>query len=125
MGEAPVTHGLLREAGLSLLPIHGTQWTVEDGTFSQEESQDPHEAELRKALQELEDDLTVAEFLRRHFAGPEYDRLRHSIERDGRGLRRGRPGTGQHLGASRRVDGMADEANKLASPLAMVPSSNF
>jgi monoamine oxidase len=80
-GEAPVTHGLLREAGLSLLPIHGTQWTVEDGKFSREESEDPHEAELHKALQKLKDDLTVAEFLRRHFAGPEYDRLRHSIER--------------------------------------------
>jgi monoamine oxidase len=80
-GEAPVTHGLLREAGLSLLPIHGKQWTVEDGKFSREESQDPHEAELHKAVQELKDDLTVAEFLRRHFAGPEYDRLRHSIER--------------------------------------------
>src|SRR6202790_3882098 len=80
-GEAPVTHGLLREAGLSLLPIHGKQWTVEDGKFSREESQDPHEAELHKAVQALKDDLTVAEFLRRHFAGPEYDRLRHSIER--------------------------------------------
>jgi monoamine oxidase len=32
-------------------------------------------------LQELKEDLTVAEFLRRHLAGPEYDRLRHSIER--------------------------------------------
>src|SRR6202166_3592415 len=80
-GEAPVTHGLLREARLSLLPIQGTQWTVEDGKFSREESQDPHEVELHKALQELKDDLTVAEFLRRRFAGPEYARLRHSIER--------------------------------------------
>jgi monoamine oxidase len=80
-GEAPVTHGLLREAGLSLLPIHGTQWTVQDGKFSREQSQDPHEAELHKALQELKDDLTVAEFLRRYFAGPKYDRVRHSIER--------------------------------------------
>jgi monoamine oxidase len=80
-GEAPVTHGLLREAGLSLLPIQGTQWTVEDGKFSRKESQDLHEAELHKALQGLKDDLTVAEFLRRHFAGSEYDRLRHSIER--------------------------------------------
>src|ERR1700726_3384366 len=80
-GEAPVTHGLLREAGLSLLPIQGTQWTVEDGKFSREQSQDPHEAELHKALQELKDDLTVAEFLRRRFAGPKYGRLRHSIER--------------------------------------------
>jgi monoamine oxidase len=43
-GEAPVTHGLLREAGLSLLPIQGTQWTVEDGKFSREESQDPHDS---------------------------------------------------------------------------------
>jgi monoamine oxidase len=67
--------------GLSLLPIRGTQWTVEERKFSREESQDTHEAELHKALQELKDDLTVAEFLRRHFAGPEYDRLRHSIER--------------------------------------------
>jgi monoamine oxidase len=80
-GEAPVTRSLLREAGLSLLPIQGTQWTVEDGKFSREESQDPHEAELHRGLQEVKDDLTVAEFLRRHFAGPKYDRLRHSIER--------------------------------------------
>jgi monoamine oxidase len=32
-------------------------------------------------LQDLTSDLTVAEFLRRHFAGPEYVRLRRSIER--------------------------------------------
>ncbi len=80
-GEAPVTHGLLREAGLSLLPIQGMQWTVQGGKFSREESRDTHEAELHKALQELKDDMTVAEFLRRHFAGPEYDRLRYSIKR--------------------------------------------
>src|SRR5258708_18353998 len=80
-GEAPVTHGLLREARLSLLTIEGAQWTVEDGWLSREEPQDPREAQLHKALQELKDDLTVAEFLRRHFAGSEYDRLRHSIKR--------------------------------------------
>jgi monoamine oxidase len=80
-GEAPVTHRLLREAGLSLLPIQGTQWTVQDGKFSRQESPAPHAAELHKALRELQDDLTVAEFLKRRFAGPEYDRLRHSTER--------------------------------------------
>jgi monoamine oxidase len=79
-GEAPVTHSLLREARLSLLPIEGAQWTVEGGKLSRE-PQDPHEAQLHRALQELKDDLTVAEFLRRNFAGPEYGRLRHSIER--------------------------------------------
>jgi monoamine oxidase len=80
-GEAPVTHGLLREAGLSLLPIRGTRWTMEDGKLVRGESQDPLEAELHKALQELKNDLPVAEFLRRYFAGPEHDRLRHSIKR--------------------------------------------
>jgi monoamine oxidase len=58
----------------------GAQWTVEDGKLSRE-PQDTHEAPLHRALQELKDDLTVAEFLRRYFAGPEYGRLRHSIER--------------------------------------------
>src|SRR3981189_1900945 len=80
-GEAPVTHGLLREAGLSLLPIQGTQWTAEDGKLSREGPQELREAEFHKALRELKDDLTVAEFLRRYFAGHEYGRLRHSIER--------------------------------------------
>jgi monoamine oxidase len=79
-GDAPVTHALLREAGLSLLPIRGTQWAVENGTFSKR-IRDPHEPELQKALQQLKDDLPVAEFLRRHFAGAKYQRLRHSIER--------------------------------------------
>jgi monoamine oxidase len=80
-GEAPVTHGLLREAGLSLLPIQGTRWTAENGKLARGDSQDPHEAELHKALQELKHDLTVTQFLRRHFAGPEYGGLRRAIER--------------------------------------------
>jgi monoamine oxidase len=34
-GQAPVTNGLLREAGLSLLTIEGMQWTVEDGRLAE------------------------------------------------------------------------------------------
>jgi monoamine oxidase len=122
-GEAPVTHGLLREAGLSLLPIHGTQWTVEDGKFSREESRDPHEAELHKALQELKDDLTVAEFLRRHFAGPKYDRLWHSIERMVEGYDAADPERASILAL--RDEWMADGVRKPASSAAMAPSSIF
>src|SRR3954471_17448111 len=80
-GEAPVTHGLLREAGLKLLPIQGTPRTIEDGKILRRDIQAPHQAELQKALQDLREDLTVAEFLRRHFASPLYDGLRRSIER--------------------------------------------
>ena len=53
---------------------------MEDGKFSREGSQDLHDAQLHNALKELKDDLTVADFLRRYFAGPKYHRLRHSIE---------------------------------------------
>jgi len=69
-GEAPSRMGLLREAGLSLLPIQGTQWTAEDGKLSREAPQELHEAEFHKALRELKDDLAVAEFLRRYSPTP-------------------------------------------------------
>ena len=80
-GEAPVTRALLREAGLSLEVIAGEQWTFDGGRLTREYRHDPHELELHVALRGLEDDITVAEFLRRHFAGPAYDELRHSVER--------------------------------------------
>ncbi len=80
-GEAPVTRALLREAGLSLLPVQGARWNGERGAFSRDDAPDPHTERLHQALAELKTDLTVGEFLERHFAGPEYGQLRHSIER--------------------------------------------
>jgi monoamine oxidase len=80
-GDAPVTRALLREAGLSLMPIEGMQRTVAEGKLWSEDPLEIHEAKLHAALRELKDDVTVAEFLRRRFAGSEYDRLRRSIER--------------------------------------------
>ena len=80
-GEAPVTRRLLREAGLSLLPIQGARWNVEHGAFSRDEAPDPHTDRLYQRLAELKADLTVADFLKQHFPGPEYSRLRHSIVR--------------------------------------------
>ncbi len=80
-GEAPVTRALLSEAGLSLTPIDGTRRTFVGGRFSDEDPLEIHQARLHAALDELKADLTVAEFLRRQFAGSEYDRLRRSITR--------------------------------------------
>src|ERR1700694_2708360 len=57
-GEAPVTRALLREAGLSLMPIEGTQRTVVEGKLSSENSLEIHEAKLHTALRELKDDVT-------------------------------------------------------------------
>src|SRR5262249_9521968 len=78
-GEAPVTRGLLREAGLRLLPIQGGRWSVDNGVLSRDEPVDPYTNRLHQMLTELKSDLTVAEFLQLHFAGPEYDRLRRSV----------------------------------------------
>ena len=78
-GDAPVTLGLLRKARLSILPIEGKAWTVAEGKFSTR-AQDPYMPEFHQALQRLDEDLPIAEFLRRHFAGSEYGPLRRSIE---------------------------------------------
>ncbi|MFC7697359.1 MULTISPECIES: flavin monoamine oxidase family protein [Bradyrhizobium] len=80
-GEAPVTRALLREAGLSLQEIEGERWGFDGADIVREDRHDPHQAELHAVVRELNDDLTVADFLRRHFAGDEHARLRHSIER--------------------------------------------
>jgi monoamine oxidase len=80
-GEAPVTRALLREAGLALVSVHGTRWNVKHGIFSRDEAPDLSADRLRQALAELKVDVTVADFLKRHFAGPEHSRLRHSIVR--------------------------------------------
>jgi monoamine oxidase len=80
-GEAPVTRALLREAGLSLQEIEGEHWAFDGADIVRKDRHDPHEAELQAVLRDLRDDLTVAEFLRRHFAGDDYAPMRHSIER--------------------------------------------
>jgi choline dehydrogenase-like flavoprotein len=80
-GEAPITHRLLREAGLSTLPLQGARWNVEIGNFSRGDPPDPYADRLHQVLRESRSDMTVAAFLQQHFAGPEYSRLRCSIVR--------------------------------------------
>ncbi len=80
-GEAPVTRSLAREAGLTVRTIGGVQWSFDGTAFSRESPRDPYDERLHAALKDLTEDLTVADFLRRHFAGPDDARLRHSVER--------------------------------------------
>src|SRR5262249_7488586 len=80
-GVAPVTRALVREAGLSLLPIEGTRWGARNGAFSPNESRLAHAALLHRALSELKTDLPVAEFLKTHFANRQYTELRDAVKR--------------------------------------------
>jgi monoamine oxidase len=80
-GAAPVTRALMREAGLSLVPIEGGRWSTRKGALAPAESQLPHETLLDRVLIELKTDLPIAEFLRTHFAGQQYSELRDAVRR--------------------------------------------
>ena len=80
-GEAPLTRGLLREAGVGLLPVRGARWSVSQGTFVRDEMPDPSTGRFYERLAELKSDLTVTDFLAQNFPGPQYDRLRHFVLR--------------------------------------------
>jgi len=81
-GAAPVTRGLLREAGLAIAPRRGgTRWRAGRGALAPDEASTPDAGRFYRALMDLPADLPIAEFLERHFAGPRYEALRRAITR--------------------------------------------
>lgn len=80
-GEAPVTHGLLREAGLFAVPMQGARWRAEDGALTRNELLQPDAAQLQERLSTLKADMTVTAFLEQHFADPEHSQLRQAFVR--------------------------------------------
>jgi monoamine oxidase len=80
-GAAPVTRALMREAGLSLAPRHGTRWSARSGALQPAEPQLPHADQFYQALVAVTEDLPVAAFLATHFADRRYDELRRWVTR--------------------------------------------
>jgi monoamine oxidase len=80
-GAAAVTRAVMREAQLSLLPRAGTRWNARSGTLRPDEPSFPHADRFYRALTEVTADLPIAEFLEKHFAGPQYEELRRSVTR--------------------------------------------
>jgi monoamine oxidase len=80
-GDAPVTYGLLREAGLSSKPVQGARWHVQNGTFSRDDRPVPHIEALYQVLATLTSDMSVTALLDRYFAGPDFASLRQSVVR--------------------------------------------
>ncbi|CAL76202.1 putative amine oxidase (flavin-containing) [Bradyrhizobium sp. ORS 278] len=78
-GDAPVTRGLLAEAGLAAQSIAGERWHVDNGVFSRRDPADRQMEQLYRVLAELDADLTVTALLDRHFAGAEFAALRDSV----------------------------------------------
>ena len=80
-GSAPLTRALMHEAGLSLQRRAGTRWSTRAGALLPDNSSLPHASRFHQALQAVEVDLPIADFLQTHFAGRQYDALRRSITR--------------------------------------------
>lgn len=78
-GEAPVTHALMAEAGLTSTPVDGARWYVTDGAFSREDPADRQMRQLHRVARQLDEDMTVTALLDRHFAGAEFAALRKSV----------------------------------------------
>jgi len=120
-GEAPVTHGLVARGGLSPAADQGYPMTAEDGKLRGRHLKNFMRRSSTKLLRELRTIWRVAEFLRRYFRHPQYDRFRRSIERDGRGYD-GLIPSGQYVWAFSDDGWMAEGVRKRASPAATAPS---
>jgi monoamine oxidase len=75
-GEAPLTRGLLREAGMGWQDTTGDTYQVRDGKIQDEGAFFAHLPLLLEKLQALDHDLPLADFLAREFAGEEHAALR-------------------------------------------------
>jgi monoamine oxidase len=78
-GDLPVTLNLLKEAGIDVLPASGEMWQYNNGQFKQEYEQTEHWDLLMEKLGELEQDITIGDFLEKEFGGDRYAALGRSV----------------------------------------------
>ncbi len=77
-GHLPVTLSLLDEAGIRYSPFRPRFYTIRKGRFDEQHHDHDHWDELLEKLASLPHDLTLTEFLTRHFDGAEYTELRQA-----------------------------------------------
>ena len=85
-GQLPLTFSLLKEAGLTSIPVTGRMRRVKNGQWQEQEDFTIDWDLLMRRLHELENDMTMADFLRTRFAGDEYAALRFSVQRFAEGF---------------------------------------
>ena len=78
-GEAPITKSLMKEAGWTLVPEEGEIWSVRGGELSVLKFFVQENEELKKKLDGLKEDISIADFLEQNL-DPEKDvELKNSI----------------------------------------------
>lgn len=85
-GEAAITKSLIRESGLTLIPMDGEVWSVRGSEITKSiggPTNDPeflaHKDILHEKLQALAKDVSIAEFLDNNFSEEKYAGLRNWI----------------------------------------------
>ena len=78
-GHLPLTLQLLKEAGTGREETGGGIWRAQDGRLTREDDFIEQSGLLTKHLDELREDITIADFLDRFFSAPQHEKLRNSI----------------------------------------------
>ncbi|MGI4021008.1 MAG: flavin monoamine oxidase family protein [Janthinobacterium lividum] len=78
-GELPLTLKLLKEAGIKYEPVSGDNFQAKNGEIKQSEFFMEHWDEFEKALNEVQDDQSLEQFLQQYFHEEKYIGLRKSV----------------------------------------------
>src|SRR5688572_16597821 len=78
-GELPLTKALMKEAKVSYRAGHGRVWNVINNRLSGGKFFDEGWNELMDGLQQLEQDITIGEFLEKYFSDPKHESLVQSV----------------------------------------------
>lgn len=78
-GDAPITKGLIKEAGLTLIREAGDVWNARSGDFTVHKSFIDGNLELKERLAQLKEDVSISDFLDKNFDSSKYKDLKNSI----------------------------------------------
>jgi monoamine oxidase len=80
-GDLPLTKSILEEASIPYQKGDGKVWQVEEGKLEQGNFFIDGWDEMLEKLKQLEQDISIAAFLRKYFGASQYDELRESVTR--------------------------------------------
>lgn len=79
-GNLPITLGLLKEAGIGTTNVNFEIWQYNNGAFSQSSEFVERWDEFLTAVNQLQHDMSLQDFLLQNFSGEEYATMRAQIE---------------------------------------------
>ncbi|WP_207429651.1 NAD(P)/FAD-dependent oxidoreductase [Pedobacter sp. SYSU D00535] len=84
-GNVPVTISLLKEAGIKYMPFAGESYRSLNGKLVKDEYEDPDWSLLMKKLQDVNEDMSLTEFLDKYLDPHDEKELRESVLRFAQG----------------------------------------